>query len=265
MLDMAEQARLQNVFSLGFSSHGPLPFETPWSMKKKDFADYIGEIENLQSRFKTMEIYKGLEGDFIPGVVTPNDFRKDLDYTVGSIHFVEALPDGKRWEIDGPHHLFLEGYRHIFKGNIRDVVARYLELTREMIATSTPDILGHFDKIKIQNTDTTLFHESESWYRDEIMKTVNTISDAGIIVEVNTRGIYKKKSGTTYPSPWILEKLLEKNIPITLSSDAHHADDLIKQFEETAVILLRIGFKNLSILKEGSWKQHPFSTHGIVV
>ncbi len=75
----------------------------------------------------------------------------------------------------------------------------------------------------------------------------------------------QKKSADTYPSPWILDRIYELNIPITLSSDAHHPDDLINQFQQTASLLNDIGFKNLSILKDGIWKQMPFNQYGIIL
>jgi histidinol-phosphatase (PHP family) len=82
---------------------------------------------------------------------------------------------------------------------------------------------------------------------------------------VNTRGIYQKKSATTYPSPWILELLQQENIPITISSDAHHADDLVNQFESTATLLQRIGFKKIHVLYQGEWKPFTFNENGIIL
>jgi histidinol-phosphatase (PHP family) len=55
-----------------------------------------------------------------------------------------------------------------------------------------------------------------------------------------------------------------RNIRITLSSDAHHPDDLVNEFKTTASLLNEIGFKNLSILMGGKWKQMPFNQHGII-
>jgi histidinol-phosphatase (PHP family) len=91
------------------------------------------------------------------------------------------------------------------------------------------------------------------------------MADAGSILEVNTRGLYQKKSETPYPSPWILELALQKNIPVSLSSDAHHPDDLDNRFEETAALLFQIGYRKLSVFTEGRWKSLPFNSHGITV
>ena len=258
------KAKLLNVKWLGFSSHAPLPFECAWSMKKENLNQYLNEIVTLKKSHGEVEIYSGLEVDYIPDKIGPKDFT-NLDYTIGSVHFVESFADGRRWEIDGPHSFFLEGLDKIFSNHIEDVVVRYFELTREMIERSTPDIIGHLDKIKIQNIANKFFNEEDAWYQREIGKTLDVISDSGCIVEVNTRGIYQKKSTTTYPSPWILERIHQMNIPITISSDAHHPDDLINHFEETLIELKKIGFKKINVLHNGVWKAYKFNEHGIIV
>lgn len=254
----------QKVFSIGISSHAPLPFPATWCMKPDRLKAYHEEIDLLKDTTKNLQVYKGLEVDFIPGEISPFQYYGQLDYVIGGIHFVDKLPDGRRWEIDGPHALFQEGLTQIFNNNFKDAVVRYFELSREMLYSSTPDIIAHMDKIKIQNLDGKFFNENDSWYQDEVKKLINVIDHGNIIVEVNTRGIYQKKSQTTYPSPWILEILNQKNIRITISSDAHHPDDLTSNFSETAQLLAKIGFKTLSVLEDGGWKQYPFDQNGII-
>jgi histidinol-phosphatase (PHP family) len=231
-------------------------------MKPNRFEEYLIEIEQLKQA--TREVYTSLEVDYIPGVISPDNFKHLLDYTIGSIHFVEGYEDGRLWEIDGASATFADGLEHIFRNDIREAVVRYYELTREMIVTSTPTVLGHLDKIKIQNTYRPYFNESDPWYRDEIQKTVAVIKSAGTVVEVNTRGLYQKKSTTPYPSPWVLDLLRKERIPVLLSSDAHHPDDLFRGFEETATLLLQLGFTMLTTLQQGSWVQLPFDQTGIL-
>jgi histidinol-phosphatase (PHP family) len=262
--DYLESARRNGLFTVGFSSHAPVPFDCKWCMKKENLDLYLRDIEYLKRQETEIEIYKSLEIDFIPGVVSPAQFREVLDYTVGSIHFIDQLPDGRQWEIDNTRAVFQEGLEKIFGNDGKQAVQRYYELTREMIVSAKPDIVGHLDKIKMQNVGGKYFNETDAWYKDEIERTLRLIEQAGLIVEVNTRGIYQKKTDTTYPSPWILSIVHEKNIPITLSSDAHHPDDLINQFPQTADMLLKIGFKNLTVMTEGQWKPLPFNKDGII-
>lgn len=265
LVEYAEQAKALNMISIGFSSHAPVPFPTNWCMKPERFGNYLQTVEKLKASISEVEIYKSLEIDYIPGVISPDLFYDHLDYTIGSIHFVDQLPNGTNWEVDGQHTFFLEGLEKIFDGDIRAAITRYFELTRQMIHQCCPTIIGHLDKIKIQNPSDKFFTEHDSWYREEVKKTIDLIRESNAIVEVNTRGLYQKRSLTTYPSPWILEILYKKNIPITLSSDAHHPMDIVNQFPETAKLLSDIGFKSITILREGKWKPFSFSAHGIVL
>jgi len=263
MVEIAAEAALQDIRSLGFSSHAPVPFECKWCMPGDRLGQYVQEIEEARKQYPNLEIYRSLESDYIPNMISPNDFTDITDYTLGSIHFVDNYADGRPWEIDGQHQGFLEGLNAIFKGDIRAAVIRYFELTREMVEITRPDIIGHLDKIKIQNIDQKFYNEQDSWYRDEIHRTLKCISKNGGIIEVNTRGIYQKKSATTYPAPWILTQIFEMNIPVTISSDAHVKSDLTNQFPETAKLLYECGFRKLSVLSDFEWKALPFDEHGI--
>jgi histidinol-phosphatase (PHP family) len=259
------QAIELNMKGLGFSSHAPLPFECAWCMNENSLQTYLSEIEKVRHAHSQIEVYAGLESDYIPGVVSPQQFKPHLDYVIGSIHFVESFQNGSHWEIDGPYLNFLQGLDAIFHNNIRDAIVRYFEITREMVRSARPDVVGHLDKIKIQNISGKHFSEDDPWYQQEILKTIDVIQKEEVIVEVNTRGIYQRKSSTTYPSPWILEILHEKNIPVTINSDAHHPSDLINQFPETAALLQQIGFKKLTSLHDGRWQHFDYNNHGIMV
>jgi histidinol-phosphatase (PHP family) len=263
LIEYVEVAKVNKVVSMGFSSHAPVPFDCKWCMRQENLQLYLNDIASLKRSVSGIEIYSGLEVDFIPGVVSPLTYRDHIDYTIGSIHFVDKLPDGRPWEIDNTQTVFEEGLEKIFKNNIKDAVVRYFDLTREMIYHSAPDIIGHLDKIKMQNPGDKYFKGTESWYQQQIISLLDLIRNGDMIIEVNTRGIYQKKTTETYPGPWILEQILKRNIPITISSDAHLKDDLLNQFPETAAMLLKIGFKTVSVLRVGKWTQIPLTTNGI--
>jgi histidinol-phosphatase (PHP family) len=229
-------------------------------MKREMLSGYLQEIEGARLAFPQMEIYSGLEIDYVPGLISPDDFRAKLDYTIGSIHFVGRFND-THWEIDNTREVFHEGLTRIFDGNIRKAVTEYLRLTREMVLNSPPDIVGHLDKIKI-NAAPYDFSETAPWYKEEVEETIKAILTSGAIVEVNTRGIYKKKSSTTYPSPWILERILHAGIPVTISSDAHHPSELTQEFTSTTMLLQDLGFKNIRIFKDHTWKTIPLNEYG---
>lgn len=261
-LDYVTSAKAVGLVSLGFSSHAPLPFPCAWSLQENQLSTYLNELTQLQASHE-LEVYKGLEVDYIPNLTGPKKFKHLLDYTIGSIHFVDQLPDGTPWEIDGSHTLFCKGLDQVFNNNIEAVTHRYFELTREMVEKDCPDIIGHLDKIKIQNQYGSYFSEREPGYWNELKITLDHISRYGGIVEVNTRGLYQGKTTEPYPGYKALAYMYQKGIPITLNSDAHHPHQLTKGFIATVKELFRIGFRELHILQRGAWKAVPLTLYGV--
>src|SRR5258708_16429339 len=80
--DIVEVGR-GRVQCLGFSSHASVPFDCSWTMKRDAVDLYISEINSLKKLNPEIEIYAGVEVDFIPGVTGPRHFPDQLDYTIG--------------------------------------------------------------------------------------------------------------------------------------------------------------------------------------
>lgn len=265
----AQAAVAQKMLAYGFSCHVPMPFFCAWSMKLENLAAYTAEIEKLKKEFAgRLQIYRSLEIDYIPGFIGPaSSFIKDanLDYTVGSIHFVDRFEDGAHWEIDGTSAIFENGLQQIFGGDIRKVVTRYYELTRMMVQEECPDIIGHIDKIKMQNPANKYFSEDEEWYKAEVLKTLDVIAETKAIIEVNTRGLYKKKTAEPYPGKWMLLEVLKRNIPVTINSDSHHPKEVTAEFENSAALLKQVGFETVKAFIDNKWQDYKFSERGVTL
>lgn len=263
----ASRAMEQNVVSMGFSCHSPVPFENNWSLKAEDISAYLKEIEDAKKAYEgRLEIYRSLEIDFIPGMSDLNAAwikELNLDYTLGSVHFVGAYENGRPWEIDGPHHLFLDGLQNIHHGDVKKVVCDYFELTRQMVRTACPDIIGHLDKIKMQNRG--FWREEDDWYKNEILTTLEEIRATSAIVEVNTRGLYKKLTSEPYPGRWVLEQIFDMKIPVQINSDAHLPREMTLYFSEMAGLLKAIGFKHLSVFRDRDWQPVLFDESGLQI
>ncbi|MGB3779662.1 MAG: histidinol-phosphatase [Tunicatimonas sp.] len=259
----------QGMRGYGFSSHAPLPYGLSWAMPSERLVAYRQDIAALQQRYADqLPIYCGLEIDYIPRVSGPNHQRwreLALDYTIGSVHFVDFFPDGRPWEIDGSHTVFLEGLEAIFDGDVRRAVERYYALIRQMVAEDTPDIVGHLDKIRLQREGGELFDEAAPWYRAAVQQTLEVIAERGVIVEVNTRGLYKQKTSEPYPSWWILEEMKLLDIPITLNSDAHHPYEVMAFFPEMATRLRQLGYEEEQQLLSDGWQGIPFDVAALPI
>lgn len=253
--------------SYGFSGHAPLPFDRAWAMPIDKLREYVREIKALKAAYAgELDVFCGLEIDFIPNLTGPeNPLFQDigLDYTIGSVHFVDEFHDGTPWEVDGDTSLFARGLEKIFSGDIRKMVGRYYELIRYMIMLETPDILGHLDKIKLHNQQQLFFGENEEWYRREVLRTLQTIATTDTIVEVNTRGLYLGKTLELYPSRWVLEEIRQQGIRIVLSSDAHHPTQVAAGFQQAVKLLSDMGFTHSCILSNGRWVEKPFSAQSL--
>jgi histidinol-phosphatase (PHP family) len=252
----------------GFSSHAPIPFfDCKWAMNLENLEEYTQDVTRLKRKYEDyIEILLGLEVDYIPDLMGPTAHflqTAGLDYSIGSVHFVDSIGVGKGWEIDGPLDIFKKGLHEIFGGDIEKAVTRYFELTRMMLIEDCPDIVGHLDKIKMQNSREHFFNEDAKWYRDELRTTLEAIADSGAILEVNTRGIYKKKSKELYPGTWAIGQALELDIPIMLNSDGHHPNEIVGEFETAAEILNTVGYKSCMILAEGEWQEVGLSPAGM--
>lgn len=257
------------MISYGVSSHAPTPFTWPWTMKQGDLPHYLAEIQACKAKYMGLiDIYSSLEVDFIPGVVSVNSpwiVDAELDYTVGSVHFVDQFPDGSHWEIDGAHQVFEKGLASIFGGDAKAAVQRYFQLTRQMIEEAPPTIVGHLDKIKMQNIGGKLFNESDRWYQKEVVETLELVREQNLMVEINTRGLYKKRTTETYPAPWVFRYLKDFGIPVMINSDSHHVSEITGQFKETAEQLLNAGINTSMVLLDDEWQEGRLTCDGVEI
>lgn len=245
--------------SLGFSSHAPVPFRNSFAIGSNDrLIEYCHRVRELQGRYADeINLYLSLEIDFIPGLMPEFSDLKEgcsLDYTVGSVHLVKKEGTDDLWFIDGPKDaVYDEGLRHSFNGDIRQGIKAYYRQINRMVETQEPDIIGHIDKVKMHNKGR-YFSEDDKWYRDLVDETLDVVSKSGSIIEVNTRGVYKKRSDSLFPGREVLKKIRALRIPITISSDAHKPGELNGYYPEAKKLLKELGFRELMVFNGEGWQ-----------
>lgn len=244
--------------AIGFSSHAPLPFDNKWSIKPGKLTEYTAEIQRLKKCYAgKIQVYLGLEIDWIPGISLPFESIQKahaLDYVIGGVHLVASENSQDLWFIDGQPQGYDDGLRDIFHMDIRKGVDCYFVQLWEMLHTQKFDVLAHADKIKMNNRGL-YFSTGESWYLDYIHKTAEIITRKGCIVEVNTRGIYKKRCPEFYPSVYMLEALCRRDVPVTISTDAHHPSEIALYWKEALQTLKDIGFASVMVLGPQGWEK----------
>jgi histidinol-phosphatase (PHP family) len=242
---------------LGFSSHAPIATQYDFTLTEGEIPEYLKEIEHYQKNYPQLKIFKGMECDFIPGMTKDFSYYKEtykLDYIIGGVHLINVPNSQNVWFIDGPkRETYDAGVAQFFNHDIKKAVTCFWEQTFEMIETQKFDIIAHIDKIKMHNQDR-FFKEDEDWYLKLVDHAVELIAKKQIIVEINSRGIYRLRCKNFYPSDYIIEKLSKAKTPMVISSDAHKAEELPLYYEEAKTKLQNFGIEALAVLEEGVWK-----------
>jgi histidinol-phosphatase (PHP family) len=252
-----------NMHSLGYSAHAPVPFPCEWPLPIERLEEYIATIRGLKEKYsQKLEIYNGLEIDYIPnlwpemkGIIKPERF----DFTIGSIHFIDTYKDGTPWTIDGNNEDFVHGLNVIFNNNSHEVFRRYFAYTREMVRVMKPTIVGHIDKLKMQYYNSALNPAEDKVYQHEFMNTLEEIAATNCIVEINTRGIYRRNEKEYYPGLWAMRAMADLKIKVTVNSDSHRPTELINHWNEAHTMLKEAGFKSVQVLKKGKWEEQEIT------
>lgn len=257
----------QDILSLGFSSHAPLPIPCHWVLKREKLSAYVQEINKFKSIFENrIEIFCGLEIDYIPSLhdeIIALAQSVSLDYTIGAIHFMDPMPDGTFWTIEADRELFVQGLRERYNDEPEQLVEAYFRNSRDMIRTLKPDMVAHIDKLKMQHSPECPVLRDESFFRAQLLETLRVAAEEGVIVEINTRGTYRGRNAQLFPDPMVLGEMHRMGIPVCVNSDAHGPDELTRNFRSTYDLLLKAGYETVRVLTRGKWVDIPFSNNGL--
>ncbi len=239
--------------ALGFSSHAPLPFENDWTLEKQDLTGYLEDIDKLKNIYKDkIEIYKGLEIDYIRDLMSPADRKYsslNLDFSIGSVHVQKDERTGEFPGIDYTEHDMDQLLENTFSNDITLLIKSYYKDMREMIIQGGFTFLGHLDVVKKTNNGSKYFSENARWYREEVKNTLAAVKEKGVIMEVNTGNSRWENETSIFPSPWILRQARQMDIPVILSSDAHRPDRIDAHFPEALQVLKNAGYRETVYLK----------------
>ena len=257
--DFVKFAISKGFRAYGFSSHSPLPFETFWNMSKDDMPEYLAEIDRLKIKYSgQIELYVGLEIDYLDQTYNASIpyFRElPLDYRIGSIHFLPVaspLLEANMVCIDGAFEEYQKSVDTYYEGDIRKLVGDYFDSTRLMIEAGHIDIVGHMDKIYMNGHKCKGFSLEADWYQRPFNDCLQLIAENGLMVEVNTKNLQKKRQ--TFPHMNYLKRLHELRIPVMVNSDCHYPDLVNDGRAEAFELLKQAGFRTTRELIKGKWE-----------
>ncbi len=245
--------------AMGFSEHSPLPFKTPFSLKIENIENYVETLDALKEKYRDqLSVYRSLELDFVPGF--SEDFEKwkrlcKVDYAIGGVHLVKPNDTEELWFTDGPdRNIYDQGVETFFGNDIKKAVKTYYHQLNGMVESQHFDVVAHVDKITMHNQNR-FFTEEEKWYRDLVSETLHLIKEKELIIEVNTRGLYKKRSNKLFPDGKTLQQVIESDIPVILSSDAHQPGEINLYFDYAIKRLHHFGCKRVLFFNGSGWEE----------
>lgn len=266
MEDFVRFAISKNVKKYGFSSHAPLPFHTKWTMEADNYTDYEAEFKRIKQKYiNEIELYLGLEVDYIHDCSDiSNSFftGKQLDYTIGSIHYLDKLQNNEYWSIDGAFRDFNEGLQHLFKGDIQAGTRRFFEMSTLMIEKGGFDIVGHVDKITYHGMKYRHFSTEQRWYKRLMTQLLELIKSKNLILEINTKSL--KDHGFTFPHHSFYPLIHEMGIPVHVNSDCHYPTNITNGFLPVYKQLYETGFRTMHQLSQGKWRAIEFNENGLL-
>ena len=225
----------------GFSDHAPMDFDPKYRMKFNEMKQYEEDVLNAKELYKNeIEILLGYEVDYLKGHMDERVLHPNVDYLIGSVHFLEG------WGFDNPE--FIGRWE---EQDIDKIWQKYFDTIEEMAKSELFDIVGHFDLIKVFK-----FMPKGNIVK-MAFKALLAIQASGMVLELNVAG-YRKKIQEPYPSRELLEVAFTLNIPITFSSDAHKPEQ-VGMFNEEIVEMARgVGYTKCSYFVKRQRKEMAF-------
>lgn len=202
------------------------------SMNLKDLPFYFAKTQRLKTKYSDkIKVKVGLEIDFDP---ENSDIVKNLlqqysfDAIGSSVHFIDGINIASR-RVAAKTSKKTDDY----------LVEKYFQSLCEMLDDSYFDFICHFDVIKKTG------REIPDKIIPLIDDIISRIAKKNIAVEINTGG-WQHPGNECYPSPDIIRKCIDANIPLLLSSDAHKPDDVGNNFKKAIGILSSFGCLKIS-------------------
>ncbi len=229
-----DQALATGLAEYGISDHAPQspePFDD-WRMLEEELPAYFEWINDARQHAKgRIPVRAGLECDWLPNChdwIAHLDSLYEWDYLIGSIHYL-----GHQWDFDNPR--WLGRWAQI---DIEEVWTQYWQEYAAMARSGLFDFLGHPDLIK------KFAYRPTGDLRRFYDPVIEAITMSGVAIELNTAGFHKP-CAEQYPSVEFLQLAAQAEIPITLSSDAHHPSEVARDFEKGLALLKESGFTHL--------------------
>jgi len=242
----------------GISCHAPQtpePFDD-WRMSLDDLPAYLDWIARAHEHAAgRIPVRAGLELDWLPNnesqLETLSNYH-DWDYLIGSVHYLPAQGQN-HWDFDNPAHL--SQWSAFSEAELEELWTHYWKTFSNMASSGFFDILAHPDLIKkFRSAPQTPQGDLNRFYEPAI----EAIAENGSTIEINTAG-WHKPCAEQYPTKPFLELAASAGIPLVISSDAHHPNEVAQDFSKAIDLAKSCGFTHSSLFQKRQRSSLPLS------
>ncbi|RUP48976.1 Polymerase/histidinol phosphatase-like protein [Jimgerdemannia flammicorona] len=189
------------------------------------FESFLTEARRLQEKYRSqITLLVGTEIEYI----TPSYkshikaflAKHTIDYVVGSLHHVNGIP------IDFSKELYtqaLASISHDGNASLPVLFERYFNEQYEMLVAVRPDVVAHFDLIRIFEPVKGMNVTKSVW--QSMVRNADFVIGYGGLFELNSRA-WKKGLVDAYPQRDILKYIISRGGKLTLSDDSHGPADV---------------------------------------
>jgi histidinol-phosphatase (PHP family) len=233
IFEYIEKAIECNIKYFGFSEHAPMNFDEKYRINFEQMREYEDAVLSAKEKYKEkIEIFLGYEVDYLKGYLDERVLNADVDYLIGSVHFIEE------WGFDNPE--FIGSYKN---HDIDEIWQKYFDAIEEMANSRLFDIVAHVDLIKI-------FKFMPKREIVDIAKNAFlAIKEADMSIEINVAG-FRKPIGEAYPSLSLLREARKLDIPITFASDAHKPEQVGLYSDEALNMAKSAGYEECVLYRK---------------
>jgi histidinol-phosphatase (PHP family) len=245
--EYVRQARAAGVDEIGFSDHifyfrqTESLWEIPWLLERvaDDLDEYVTAVEDAKRRGLPVKL--GLEVDYFPGIAT--EVARVLepypwDYLLGSVHFVDGIP------VDQEPGL-------VDELPVEDAWRCYFAWVVEAAGSGLFDVLAHPDLVKVFGR-----RPSAEVAQALQLELAEAAARGNVCVEVSAAGLHKPVA-ELYPDAELLELCRERDVPITLASDAHRPEHVGRDVVRAAALARGVGYETVTVFEGRERRQEP--------
>jgi histidinol-phosphatase (PHP family) len=204
---------------------------------------YFFAAQALKDQYKeNITIKVGLEVDYTPSIgeqIQDTLSRFSFDVIGSAVHFLgdqNIVSHNSDW--------------HDGVGNPDEIYLQYYDTLMDMLDEDYFDVVCHLDLIK------KFLRKPQQSFADKIKEVLLKIKATHRVVEVNTSG-YDHPIAEPYPSESILQQCRALDIPITLGSDAHRPNQLMRYYDKAKEVISAVGYDQLTVFTRRTQQLRP--------